>query len=201
MEVITDPVPHIIANLNPKIYDYCKSVWVSGPTSNNELRYNTLIHDGLIRTYVDGVAREAYDLLLPYLRKTYPTWVPKDLSIRSQFAGNLKSDRAYRMRDWHLDNGNKVVIGLWYFKHPDDSDEGGLHISDGIHEKLIPYQENTVVFLPNLPNAWHKVGDRSIWTHERRFINIVVEQDQVLHDYLRSPDGVDRVRAVKNLMI
>ncbi len=201
MEVITDPIPHIVTSLHPKVYAYCIDNWKRSDDVNHENRYNTTILDTVIVQHLNNTTAEAYRLLLPYLKEVYPNWSPSKLRTRCQFAGNLISDEHYAMRDWHLDNGNKVLIGLWYFKHPDDSNEGGLHISDGVNEKLIPYQENAVVFLPNLPNAWHKVGERSTWTHERRFINIVVEQQEYLHDYRRGEDGSDRMKPVRNLML
>jgi len=201
MEVVIEPIPHIVMNLDPEMYDYCKKNWKASEDVNTELRYNAAIEDQTISTYLKKVMSEAFVLLLPFLKDTYPKWSPTTLSARFQFSGNLKSDHPYSMRDWHLDNGNKVVIGLWYFKDPNDSNEAGLHISNGVDEKVIPYDENTIVFLPNLPNAWHKVGNRSVWTHERRFVNIVVEQREMLHDYKRDSDGIDRVREVRNLMV
>ena len=201
MEVLTVPIPHSVTSLDAGVYKYAVASWMSSKGVNHELRYNIPIHDTFISSYINDVTYRAYELLLPYIKEAYPKWIPNKLTIRSQFAGNLKSDHSYRMRDWHLDNGNKVVIGLWYFKHPDDSNDAGLHISNGTSEKLIPYQENTIVFLPNLPNSWHKVGERLTWTHERRFINIVIEQQQTFHDYTRDHNGVDSMRQVKNLMI
>lgn len=200
MEVITDPIPHIISHLDKEMYEYCKTKWISGSSVNNEKRYNIQVRDTTIQNYINLVSVKAFQLLKPYIQEAYPKWAQGDITIRQQFSGNLCSSDSYQMRDWHLDNGNKVLIGLWYFKHPEDSNEGGLHISDGKNQKLIPYDENTIVFIPNLPNAWHKVGSRKVWTHERRFINIVAEQQQHLHDYSRDVDNKDSMKSVKNLM-
>lgn len=201
MDFEKDPIPHLTGSLDVRMYDFCVSKWKSSDNTNIENRYNVPITNALINSYLNVITNEALSKLYPCLKNTYPNWSNDTFIKRYQFSGNLNIDRPYKMRDWHIDSGNKVMIGLWYFKHPNDSSEGGLHISNGFSEVYLPYSENFVVFLPNLPNAWHKVGDRNTWTHERRFINIVVEQSELLHDYSREDDGSDRVKPVRNLMI
>lgn len=200
MQLINDPIPHLDFSLDDSFYEYCKTNWVPTSNTNHELRYNTPITNRHIIDTLDKVVDQVIDAFMPILQNEYPKWNQKIIGRRYQFGGNLMSPQPYKMRDWHLDNGNKVIIGLWYFKHPDDSNDAGLHISNGVDEAYIPYSENRVVFIPNLTNSWHKVGDRKVWTHERRFINMVIETDTYVHDYLR--DGlVDTVKPVKNLMI
>lgn len=200
MELITAPLPYLIGKLDNDLYQLCIDTWPIYKEVNHEGRYNVSVTDEKIVTGLTNVTKKCITKLLPFLLTEYPKWKPSKLNVKFQYAGNIVSDKSYKMRDWHLDNGNKIFIGLWYFKHPDDTDDAGLHISNGKEVVYIPYSENQLVFIPNLTNAWHKVGERNIWTHERRFINIVVETDIYVHDYRRS-GTIDSIKSVRNLMV
>jgi hypothetical protein len=207
IKVNNDPIPHIDVSLNKDFYNYCKNNWKRSNSSNpkatdhRQKRYNTPINDSFIIEELDIVLTAVQKSFYRVLKTEYPKWSGNITSTKYQFAGNEISNTQYKMRNWHLDNGDKAIIGLWYFKHPDDTNDGDLYISNGINEKCIPYSENRCIFIPNLANAWHKVGDRAKWTHERKFINIVVMTDQVLHDNSKKIHKEDYIRPVRNLMI
>lgn len=202
MELIETPIPHISVKLDQDLYNYCLSTWPDEyEETNHEGRYNVPVTDMRIVSELTVITKRAMTQLLPYIIKEYPKWKPNNIKIRFQYGGNIVSDTAYKMRDWHLDNGDKLIIGLWYFKHPDDTNDGGLHITNQVDEYYYPYETNRCLFIPNLTNAWHKVGDRNEWNYERRFINIIVDQDIFMHDYLRADDDTDNFTNVTNHML
>ena len=45
--------------------------------------------------------------------------------IKFTYSENPITDKGYPLRDWHLDLGNKIVTGLWYFKNVKEEDGGG----------------------------------------------------------------------------
>jgi len=200
MIVFNDPISHIDTSFDKDFYDYCDNNWQSNSKVDLKNRYNSLINDSAIVDTLNQITSVVFECFIETLTTVYPKWKGNIISKRYQFSGNRMSSQPYKMRDWHLDKGNKAIIGLWYFKHPNDTDEAGLHISNGNNKKYIPYSENRCVLFPNLPNSWHKVGERSMWTHERRFINIILETDETLHDYKRL-SGFDHINPVNNLML
>ena len=201
MELLNSPIPHLVGNLDQELYEYCVNNWQENYDEvNEEGRYNILIKDHNIIRSLTKITKTAMHKLLPFIIEEYPNWKPSNTTLKFQYSGNIVSETSYNMRDWHLDNGDKIIVGLWYFKHPEDTNDGGLHISNGKDEIYYPYESNKIVFIPNLTNAWHKVGNRTVWNYDRRFINIVVKQDEFVHDYLRNDYNTDGFREVNNLM-
>ncbi len=90
------------------------------------------------------------------------------------------------MRKLHLDNGNKMVSGLWYFKDPDDDDGGDLILYNPLTKEkdIFKYDTNKIILFPNLPISWHTITRREKSQYPRRFVCLVMESSTVvLHNY------------------
>ena len=110
----------------------------------------------------------------------------KLIGVCSHLFSQNPPDKAYPMRKLHIDSGNKLVTGLWYFKHPDEKDDGGnlvLHNPTTKQEKVFEYGENKIVLFPNTPLSWHYITDRKESKYPRRFICMRLESRLKLHDY------------------
>ena len=102
------------------------------------------------------------------------------------FSENPPSDTRYDMRKLHLDNGNKMVSGLWYFKDPDDDDGGDLILYNPVTKEkdIFKYDTNKIILFPNLPISWHTITRREKSQYPRRFVCLVMESSTVvLHNY------------------
>jgi len=89
---------------------------------------------------------------------------------------------------WHIDNGDKLISGLYYLREKDDtSDDGHFQITDGKDRliKEIPYENNVFVIWPNLINSWHRATVRYPTNNLRRIINFVMysKDRKKYHDY------------------
>ena len=98
------------------------------------------------------------------------------------------------MRNLHIDNGNKLVTGLWYFRHENEEyGYGGnliLHNPITEEEKIFEYGENKIVLFPNTPISWHRITIRKCSEHPRRFICMRLETKLKLHNY-QTKNGKD----------
>ena len=128
----------------------------------------------------------------------YPKLVNSEefrLDCRILYSENKPSSTGYKIRGWHLDTGDKHLVGLWYFKHPDEEDDGGdLLLMNPVTKdhKKIKYERNKIIIFPNLPTAWHAVTPRKPSKYPRRYINLLVESpDITLHNYRRMGLSVD----------
>lgn len=96
-------------------------------------------------------------------------------------------DEAKNLIGWHLDQGDKLVVGFVYIREEGDtSDDGHLYFCDGTDNimKELRYEDNVMVLWPNLSYAWHKAGVRFPTDHLRRIINIAYKTDEKsYHDY------------------
>jgi hypothetical protein len=119
----------------------------------------------------------------------------KALQVRLIYSENEATDYDYKIRGLHLDTGDKHLVGLWYFKHPDDIDSGGdlILINPKTKEKkVVEYGSNVFVIFPNLMTAWHAVTPRKASKYPRRYINLTLESpDVTLHNYQRKAIHVD----------
>jgi hypothetical protein len=84
---------------------------------------------------------------------------------------------ATSVRGPHLDAPNKLYNGLLYFRHPEDSAEGGeftIYEKDGsklIERTRVPYMPNVLVFFVNVPQAVHGVSIRTAGPFSRRYVS------------------------------
>lgn len=116
-------------------------------------------------------------------------------SLNTPVTGPPRSVRA-----GHLDNPNKLFVGLFYLRHPDDRSRGGdlelyryttsRPVFDG-HEiahryiepvKTVGYERNVAVFFLNTPESLHGVTPRSPTPTTRLFLNLNVEVGRDLFD-------------------
>lgn len=93
------------------------------------------------------------------------------------------------VRGAHLDNPNKLVIGLYYLRHPEEDSSGGdlelyryTRDEPEFHEheidkrllervKTIPYEKNTLVLFLNTVDSLHRVSVRELTPHVRQFLS------------------------------
>ena len=157
-------------------------------------RSNIIIEDDKINTILNDISLG----ILSKSKNVFETVYPKlDYEKLTGMCSHLFSENppniAYPMRKLHIDNGNKLVTGLWYFKHPDEKDDGGnlvLHNPTTKDEKVFEYGENKIVLFPNTPLSWHYITDRKESKYPRRFICMRLEAKLKLHNY-QTKNGKD----------
>ena len=205
MNISEEPFPHIRMRGKEEMYLSAKATFLKrkDATLDSGRRNNVpVLNNKALHTYLTEVTDNAYKLLYPYLKTEYPKWVPEDKRSRFLYSHNKASSKPFSARDWHLDSGDKLIVGLWYLPHPEDNSGGDLLIrnSESGSEYRIPYKENTLILFPNLTTSWHKVAVRKPSKYDRTFINIVTEQrqDNLLHNYSRQANGTDCLISVKN---
>ena len=135
-----------------------------------------------------------------------------DVLIEAQPSANTPvTAEPTSVRAGHLDNPNKLFVGLFYLRHPDDDSTGadlelyryrpGRPVFDD-HEipdryiepvKTICYEKNVLVMFLNSPQALHGVTVRQTTPHARLFLNLNAE---VSSDLFAMP-GQMRTRVVR----
>lgn len=108
------------------------------------------------------------------------------------------TDAPSSVRRGHVDWPNKLFVGLYYLRHPEDTAEGGelelyrfagsrhrmqkASIEDQYIEvvKTIPYHSNTLIMFLNCIDALHGVTVRQITPFHRCFVNLLVEVEHPL---------------------
>ena len=148
-----------------------------------------------LEAYLKTLLISALKTFMPLLVQTYPKWTPSKIQTRSIYSTNAAIEEDYSPMTWHIENGDKLVTGIWYFKDPNDEGGGDLMMKNSIDGDInvIPYEENVLVFIPNIPTSWHRVSGRSASPYPRKFINFVIEQETTnqLHDYHKNDAGLD----------
>jgi len=195
-----EPFPHFIQKGNEEIYKYSLSNWKTKALSPGE-RGDVIINDKVIHQYCKEIMGNLYHKFLPILQKEYPKWDFKEQkTVRFQFSTNYSHQSQYSSRDWHIDSGNKLLIGLWYFKDPNDDAGGNLQLTNKEDGKIkeLTYDENVMIVFPNTLRSWHRVKERLPSKINRKFINMLVEQNTSLHSYTRDSKGNDEFKNVKN---
>jgi len=196
-----DPFPHMIGSLDQTVYKAALDSWenikhenhvdYTGNRSNVNMK-NTGLYNYLTKIMLDTYGKFVDDVMLCYPKlygKEY------DLTSRILYSENSASETPYKIRGWHLDSGDKCLVGLWYFKHPEDVASGGdlLLMNPKTKEsKRIQYDSNVFVVFPNLTTAWHAITPRKPSKYPRRYINLLLESKEiVLHNYRRFGTSVD----------
>ena len=157
-------------------------------------RSNIDIEDDKINTILNDISLGILTRSKDVFETVYPRLDYEKLTgeCSNLFSQNPPNE-AYSMRKLHIDNGNKLVTGLWYFKHPDEKDDGGhltLHNPKTKEEKTFEYGENKIVLFPNTPLSWHYITDRKESKYPRRFICMRLETKLKLHNY-QTKNGKD----------
>lgn len=117
-----------------------------------------------------------------------------DVMLDCQFGMNSPASRPGTVRGPHIDKPRKLYAALLYFRHPDDSFEGGdlefyrsrqpnypvdgrLNINKKYveHCATIPYRANSLVMWLNTPRSLHGVSPRPATNVPRRYINVLAE--------------------------
>ena len=84
------------------------------------MRYLLIILQRWIQVKNESEKLGIFEKYYPKLKKTIDC-----NDIKFTYSENPITDKGYPLRDWHLDLGNKIVTGLWYFKNVKEKDGGG----------------------------------------------------------------------------
>lgn len=197
-----DPFPHLIIEPDVDIYEYAKSVYPYPSELKPGIRTNEDLTDERISTYLNGVVQTAYEQFEPVLQAEYPKMDFDSLEKRHRylFSYNTPNQSTNIVRGLHLDNGTKIIVGLWYFKDPNDDAGGDLFLVNPLtkQSKTFEYAENKIILFPNIMTAWHAVTARKPTLNMRRFINIILESDTFLHSYNKTSIEEPREKVVNN---
>jgi hypothetical protein len=169
----------------------------------------------IVATHVSqGYLDQLIELFGDAIRETYPrferlygklddlragirdrdTFESADVLLEAQAAVNTPvTGPASSVRRGHLDYPNKLFVGLYYLRHPDDDSTGGdlelyryrpgRPVFDG-HEiddryievvKTVPYRRNTLVVFTNSRESLHGVTVRQQTGATRLFLNLGAE--------------------------
>ena len=192
------PWPHFTGSLPEDFYEHVKNMWDDDDTKKkwNKIknRSNIDIEDDKINTILNDISLGILTRSKDVFETVYPRLDYEKLTgeCSNLFSQNPPNE-AYSMRKLHIDNGNKLVTGLWYFKHPDEKDDGGhltLYNPKTKEEKIFEYGENKIVLFPNTPLSWHYITDRKESKYSRRFICMRLEAKLKLHNY-QTKNGKD----------
>jgi len=198
----TDPFPHLVIYPDDEIYQYAKSVYPQTKEIAPSTRTNIDLTDTRLSEYLDAVVDESYRHFEPVLRAEYPKMDFESLTTQTRylFSHNTPNQQPNVIRGLHLDNGTKIMVGLWYFKDPEDDAGGDLYLVNPQTRQsaIFTYDENVMIMFPNIITAWHAVTSRKPTTIPRRFINIVLESDVFLHSYNKIGREEPRDKVVNN---
>ena len=202
MKIYTEPFLHAVVTPPTEVYEYARSVYPEPPTLIPGCRTNIDIVDDTITKYIDTVVNQAYETFLPRLQEEYPKMDFDSLNKQSRylFSHNTPSLDPNVIRGLHLDNGTKIVVGLWYFKEDNDDAGGDLYLMNPITKQstIFKYDSNKLIIFPNVLTAWHAVTRRNTANIPRKFINIVMESDTYLHSYCKTGNEEPKDRIINN---
>lgn len=202
MKIYTEPFLHAVIEPPLEIYDHARKIYPAPPILAPGHRTNIDIEDDTINTYIDLVVDEAYERFLPRLQEEYPKMDFSSLDTRRRymFSHNTPSVNPNVIRGIHLDNGAKIVVGLWYFKEEADNAGGDLYLMNPLTKQttIFKYDSNKLIIFPNVMTAWHAVTERNPSSIPRKFINIVLESDTFLHSYNKTGMAEPKDKVLNN---
>ena len=187
-----EPWPHYTGALPDDFYNYVKENWNTNEEDKkwNKIknRSNTFITDDKIITTLNEVALDILHKSESVFKKYYPRLdiTKVKCSYSHTFSENPATDTGIPMRKLHIDNGNKMVTGLWYFKNENEDEDGGhLRLKNPItrEETQFFYRANRIILFPNTPISWHYITEREPSKYSRRFVCTMVEAKIKLHNY------------------
>lgn len=195
LSLVEYPFPHLEGSLDSDFYEYVKSSW--GDHGEHIGRLDLPLEDAHIISELNSIMWSSYKRFLPYFQSDYPKL---DLQkVNTQFRYLYCENSEGKIRDWHIDTGEKLVVGLWYFKHPNEVDDGGhLMLMNPLNQQKVQftYDTNKIIILPNLTTSWHSITPRNSSKYPRRFVNLLLEGDIKLHNYQRGTETEYRGRLV-----
>ena len=189
------PFPYFYGSLDKKMYDYAHKLWSTDEDLKSynlsKNRSNIEITDKKLINYLTKVGAEVKSLSDNFgiFEKYYPKLKKKIQcnDLKFTYSENPITNKGYPLRDWHLDLGNKIVTGLWYFKNPKEQDDGGHLILGNPHtgeEETFHYGANKIILFPNTPDSWHKITARKPTKYPRRFVCLEIKTTKIrLHNY------------------
>lgn len=202
MQIYTNPFPHAVITPPEDIYSYVKSIYPDAPTLTPGSRTNLEVYDARVITYLDSVLTTAFEAFLPDLKLEYPKMDFNSVQPvkRYLFSHNTPNLTPNVIRGLHLDNGTKIVVGLWYFKDSEDDAGGDLFLVNPRTKQntIFKYDTNKLIIFPNLLTSWHAVTQRAASSMPRKFINIIMESDIYLHSYNKIGNQEPKVKVVNN---
>lgn len=169
-----------------------ESRWTTAlPSQNFSNKFNDIVMKTLTELKESDEFRNMLDeAFRPYFEKEYPNFNEGMLKEHSMFSYGAYNEvtEAKNIIGWHIDNGNKLISGLYYLREKTDTaDDGHFQITDGKDRliKEIQYENNVFVIWPNLINSWHRATVRYPTTNLRRIINFAMysENEKYYHDY------------------
>ena len=127
------PWPHFVGSLDEEMYYHAFRFWETDEKLKSynisKNRSNIEIKDEILVNYLTEVGLQVKNESekLGIFEKYYPKLKKKIQcnDIKFTYSENPITDKGYPLRDWHLDLGNKIVTGLWYFKNVKEEDDGG----------------------------------------------------------------------------
>ena len=199
---VREPFPHLIGSLDEELYQQVCDSWNAISHNNySEIagnRSNIQLLDKEIRSKLMGILLDANEFFYTTLLDSYPKLIDHEMHLENRilYSENKATDYDYKIRGLHLDTGDKILVGLWYFK---DENETGANGGDLVlynpltkKTKTVEYGRNVFVLFPNIPTSWHLVTPRKACQYPRRYVNLLLESKNTrLHNYQRTGTSVD----------
>jgi hypothetical protein len=197
-----EPFLHITCKFDEDFYNKVKQSW-NNVNHENYIEYagnrsNIEVEDLNIRSVMTDFMFHCYDNFVNELVLHYPKLIEHEFHLKPRilYSENKVSEDPYKIRGWHLDTGDKFLIGLWYFKDENEEENRGgdlLLMNPQTKEvKKFEYSSNSLIIFPNLPTSWHAVTNRLPSKFPRRYVNLLLEStDLKLHNYQRAASSVD----------
>ena len=194
-----------MGSLDEEMYYHAFKLWETDEKLKSynisKNRSNIEIKDEILVNYLTEVGLQVKNESekLGIFEKYYPKLKKKIQcnDIKFTYSENPITDKGYPLRDWHLDLGNKIVTGLWYFKNVKEEDDGGnliLVIHTQVKKCHLTMVQNKVILFPNTPDSWHKITARKPTKYPRRFICLEIKTTKVrLHNY-QAVNGKDTMK-------
>ena len=184
------PWPHFHGSLDESFYGYVNDSWETDESEKKwnklKIRSNIVIKNKDISDELTRIGNHIITESESIFSKYYPKLgrIPEADNAHHLFSENPPFNTTIEMRKLHLDNGNKMVTGLWYFKHPDDCGGADLVLYNPItkEQDVISYDTNKIILFPNLPISWHTITNRHASMHPRRFVTLVMESSTIVLD-------------------
>jgi len=197
-----DPFPHIKGSIDQDLYEDVIKEWdnithkeYNVATGN---RSNIPLENLELFSKISSIMMQCYEVFANDFIVEYPKLADKQFKLKPRilYSENKASELPYKIRGWHLDTGDKFLVGLWYFKHQDEEENSGgdLLLMNPTTKKttVIKYEANSFIIFPNLTSSWHAVTPRKPSKYPRRYINLLLESPDIrLHNYMRTGNTVD----------
>jgi hypothetical protein len=197
------PFPHLRGEGPEELYNHYEKSWDSIQIDQKKGRtnYNIPVDDNYHE--ITRFMMKAQELFMGELLFCYPKLFGKNYRINAKhlYSTNYASNKKYKIRDWHIDTGEKIIIGLWYFKHPKDHEDcgGNLLLMNPQTSEVdkFDYGRNQLIIFPNLLTSWHSITPRNPSPYPRRFLNLLIDSPDIkFHNYQRIGEKEYRGRLV-----